>query len=122
MSPAKRTTTGKRASRAATTTDREVSLPGAPDQDVNASDGEDLGAESRSFAPLGMSSSDHDAEQRIRHRAYEIYCSRNADDGNELDDWLAAEREVRFGHASTEGRAPMLLESLSDDERRDVAR
>jgi hypothetical protein len=122
MSPAKRTTTGKRASRAATTTDREVSLPSAPDNpDTLLSDADDLSPESRSFAPLRMTTADDDTEQRIRHRAYEIYCSRNADDGNELDDWLAAEREVRFGHASTEGRAPTLLESLSDDERRDVA-
>jgi hypothetical protein len=112
MSPAKRTTTGKRASRAATTTDREVSLPSESDQ-MEAAPAPDDGATAHS---------DDDVERRIRHRAYEIYCSRNASDGNELDDWLAAEREVRFGHASTEGRAPTLLESLSEDERRDVAR
>ena len=112
MSPAKRTTTGKRASRATTMTDLEVSLPSESDQRQTeaASNG---GATDHS---------DDDVERRIRHRAYEIYCSRSASDANELDDWLAAEREVRFGHASTEGLAPTLLESLSDDERRDVAR
>jgi hypothetical protein len=34
------------------------------------------------------------SEQRIRQRAYEIYLSRNGD-GDELSDWLAAERELK---------------------------
>src|SRR4051812_40236004 len=130
MSPAKRTLTGKRASRATTTTDLEVSLPNETDNpDTLLSDAEHAGAESRSFAPLRMTTaddgathnSDDDVDRRIRHRAYEIYCSRKGADGNELDDWLTAEREVRFGHASTEGRASSLLESLANDERQDVA-
>jgi hypothetical protein len=33
-------------------------------------------------------------EQRIRERAYEIYLSRNGD-GDELSNWLAAEREIK---------------------------
>jgi hypothetical protein len=31
---------------------------------------------------------------RIAHRAYELYMARGASDGQALDDWLAAEREL----------------------------
>jgi len=30
----------------------------------------------------------------IRLRAYEVYCARNGGAGDELSDWLAAEREI----------------------------
>jgi hypothetical protein len=33
-------------------------------------------------------------EQEIRARAYEIYLRRGAQPGNELEDWLQAEREL----------------------------
>jgi hypothetical protein len=33
-------------------------------------------------------------EQDIRTRAYEIYLQRGGQPGNELDDWLQAEREL----------------------------
>ena len=33
-------------------------------------------------------------EERIRRRAHEIYLSRGAQPGSELDDWLQAEREI----------------------------
>jgi hypothetical protein len=33
-------------------------------------------------------------EQEIRDRAYEIYLQRGAQPGDELEDWLQAEREV----------------------------
>jgi hypothetical protein len=33
-------------------------------------------------------------EQEIRNRAYEIYLQRGAQPGNELEDWLHAEREL----------------------------
>ena len=33
-------------------------------------------------------------EQEIRNRAYEIYLQRGAQPGNELEDWLQAEREL----------------------------
>jgi len=64
--------------------------------------------------------SDTDLEQRIRLRAYEIYCSRDGGDDNELEDWLTAEREIRFGHAATEGHGSALLEITSDAESADV--
>jgi hypothetical protein len=34
-------------------------------------------------------------EERIRRRAYELYVQRGNQLGNELDDWLQAEEEVR---------------------------
>ena len=33
-------------------------------------------------------------EQEIRNRAYEIYLQRGGQSGNELEDWLQAEREL----------------------------
>jgi hypothetical protein len=35
------------------------------------------------------------SEKEIRELAYEIYLSRGASDGHDLDDWYAAERELR---------------------------
>lgn len=34
------------------------------------------------------------SREEIEVRAYEIYLERGGQDGNELDDWLAAEREL----------------------------
>jgi DUF2934 family protein len=34
-------------------------------------------------------------EQQIRERAYAIYLARQDREGNEVSDWLAAEREVK---------------------------
>ncbi len=34
-------------------------------------------------------------DEEIRQRAYEIYLTRGAAPGGELDDWLQAERELR---------------------------
>jgi len=36
-------------------------------------------------------------EQEIRIRAYEIYLQRGEQAGNELEDWLQAERELTAG-------------------------
>ena len=33
-------------------------------------------------------------EERIRIRAYEVYLERGGDHGQDLDDWLQAEREL----------------------------
>jgi hypothetical protein len=33
-------------------------------------------------------------EERIRHRAYELYVLRDNQSGSELDDWLQAEAEI----------------------------
>ena len=34
------------------------------------------------------------SQEEVRHRAYEIYLDRDGLPGDELDDWLRAEREV----------------------------
>jgi hypothetical protein len=34
-------------------------------------------------------------QEEIELRAYELYLKRGGDNGNELDDWLAAEKELR---------------------------
>ena len=36
-----------------------------------------------------------DIEEQIRQRAYELYQRRGGAEGNEMEDWLAAEREFR---------------------------
>ena len=47
-------------------------------------------------------------EEEIRHRAYELYLERRATaggesgNGNESQDWLIAEREIRSRHGSQE--------------------
>ena len=37
-------------------------------------------------------------EDEIRRRAYEIYLERNGSPGDENQDWLVAEREIRARH------------------------
>lgn len=39
---------------------------------------------------------------RIRERAYELFCERGADDGRDVDDWLTAEREICWPAAELE--------------------
>ena len=36
-------------------------------------------------------------DEEIRFRAYEIYLERGEQQGNDLDDWLQAEREIERG-------------------------
>ena len=43
-----------------------------------------------------------EAEQEIRIRAYELYLSRGAADGDDLSDWLEAERIVRSSQRSND--------------------
>lgn len=43
-------------------------------------------------------------DEEIRRRAYEIYLERGSTPGNESDDWLVAEREVR-ARAATAGHS-----------------
>ena len=45
---------------------------------------------------------------RVAQRAYERYEARGRSDGNDMDDWLEAERELRqsASSADTRGRAP----------------
>jgi hypothetical protein len=39
-------------------------------------------------------------EDEIRKRAYEIYCTRNGGPGDEVDDWLKAETDLKEGRAT----------------------
>ena len=52
------------------------------------------------------------SEQSIRERAYEIYLSREGD-GDELSDWLRAEREL-MGSNGQEREAPVEIRQISD--------
>jgi hypothetical protein len=39
---------------------------------------------------------------RLASRAYELYQARGGSDGMDLEDWLAAERELTNGHRPTD--------------------
>jgi len=95
--------------------DREVSLQSESDQ-VQA----DSPAPTNSYS--GDAAADDDLEERIRLKAYEIYCSRNGSEGSAVEDWLTAEREVRFGGSAAErsGHASSLIESVSEDAQEDA--
>ena len=52
-------------------------------------------AKSRSRQPRATKTAQSsDIEERIRHRAYQLYEQRGGVDGFALDDWLQAEAEV----------------------------
>lgn len=40
-------------------------------------------------------------ERAIRLRAYELYVERGGAEGRALDDWLAAEAELLYGHSTS---------------------
>ena len=44
-------------------------------------------------------------DQQIRERAYEIYLARGGQQGDEVSDWLAAERELKDSNKSQKARA-----------------
>jgi hypothetical protein len=52
-------------------------------------------------------------EERIRHRAYELYVARGYQSGSELDDWLQAEEEIL--HAEKDARVEEASEESSSD-------
>ena len=39
-----------------------------------------------------------DYGDRVAQRAYELYLARGGGDGQDFEDWLAAERELHHGH------------------------
>ena len=45
------------------------------------------------------------SEEEIRRRAYELYLSRGGVDGDDVSDWLAAERLVRSNASRSDGRS-----------------
>jgi hypothetical protein len=54
-------------------------------------------------------------EERIRRRAYELYCSRGQRHGGELGDWFEAERQLRSSHRATERVAPRVPDIFGDE-------
>ena len=44
-------------------------------------------------------------DQQIRERAYEIYLARGGQQGDEVSDWLAAERELKDSNKPQKTRA-----------------
>lgn len=58
----------------------------------------------------GASDTSHD---EVRRRAYERYMARGGEGGSDMDDWLAAEREVRGARAGGAGMADR-PEALAD--------
>jgi Protein of unknown function (DUF2934) len=55
-------------------------------------------------------------EDQIRKRAYEIYCIRSGGPGDEVDDWLKAETELKEGALGKIGRYPMSEYALGLEE------
>ena len=49
----------------------------------------------------------HDIHDAIAQRAYELYLQRGGEPGRDLEDWFAAERDLRSpaGNGGTAGRA-----------------
>jgi hypothetical protein len=43
-------------------------------------------------------------EERVRHRAYELYLARGREAGHEREDWMRAEAEVAAGQAKAKKR------------------
>jgi hypothetical protein len=85
-----------------------------PQEPVIARDASGTGADSR------PSASASDDTQRISERAYELYLARGGAHGRDMDDWLAAEREIRNGR----GDGPSAIDALGVDDpaRRDRRR
>lgn len=46
------------------------------------------------FIPADWPAPTETPKQRVRRRAYDIYCARNGAPGDALSDWLSAEREI----------------------------
>jgi hypothetical protein len=65
--------------------------------DADRADGPTSEESDRSYSAQGANGLDGE----IRRRAYEIYLSRGGAEGNDLDDWLEAERSVRSHRAAT---------------------
>jgi len=57
----------------------------------------DLGGDTTAGAPQasGDTTAAHIDRERLAARAYELYLARGGSDGQDMDDWLVAERELR---------------------------
>ena len=59
--------------------------------------GADRPAEDRADDVRSVSMSSEPSEADIRLRAYQIYLERGGNDGQDFDDWLRAEEELKKG-------------------------
>ena len=91
---------------AAVASDTQVPLTPTTDDSVRLADGGNGHGTFDSPATMtdGQPHAD-DMDARIRQRAYEIYQARGYSTGNELEDWLEAERQVRGSSTQTDERA-----------------
>jgi len=90
---------------AAATSDTQVPLTPTADGDGRLADAD---ADHGTFdSPATMTDGQPHADDmsaRIRQRAYEIYQARGYSNGNELEDWLEAERQLRADSNGLDGR------------------
>jgi hypothetical protein len=107
-----RKTTAKKAA-AEDSVEREMAVARADDQSME-------GAASIDAKQNGVSEGGA-WDERIRQRAFELYCTRGRDDGSELDDWFEAERQVRFQTSATERPVEADVVTAPQPERRSVA-
>jgi len=66
----------------------DAEAPGRPPADASAGETQGLS---------GSSAEPQPTIDQIAQRAYEIYQSRGGTDGQDMEDWLQAERELRRG-------------------------
>jgi hypothetical protein len=66
-----------------------------PSRDANPTSRDAPGAQVGDSAELGGQSRSDVEDESVRRRAYEIYLSRDGAAGDQDEDWLTAEREIR---------------------------
>ncbi|HKV28617.1 MAG TPA: DUF2934 domain-containing protein [Candidatus Acidoferrales bacterium] len=68
---------------------------------------------------MGDLHQDVPTRDQIELRAYELYVQRGGEDGRDLEDWLAAERELRNQHSSSTVKSgkPDSLSSNKENEK-----
>ncbi len=81
-------------------TDEEPVLAIPQVSDADRADGPTSEESDKSYSAEDANGS-NGLDGEIRRRAYEIYLSRGGIEGNDLDDWLEAERLVRSHRAAT---------------------
>jgi hypothetical protein len=64
--------------------------------------------ETERMLAMSRKSQQSPAEEQISRRAYEMYVGRGSWDGNDIGDWLAAERELSEQYSSSSQKAKMV--------------
>jgi len=52
------------------------------------------------------------SDEQIRERAYELYCQRGAQHGNDVEDWVEAERQL-YTEATASYKSPAVRKPLA---------